>query len=152
MAENTSVTYRLQSPKISDFRGTILFRFIWKQANGLQRSHIMAPWMSLRKRSLWSSSLQQPHVVLWMYSGTKTGSVMHYLSVHYLAACQTQSQFVGARSTGVRKKKGRAVPRNEKDIADPAARAKSVGKNKSKKRSWQEERNTWRCKVPAFED
>ena len=29
---------------------------------------------------------------------------------------------------GVRKKKGRAVPRNEKDIADPAARAKSVGK------------------------
>ena len=29
---------------------------------------------------------------------------------------------------GVRKKKGRAVPRNEKEIADPAARAKSVGK------------------------
>ena len=49
MAENTSVTYRLQPPKISDFRGTILFRFIWKQSNGLQRSHIMAPWMSLRK-------------------------------------------------------------------------------------------------------
>ena len=101
MAENTSVTYRLQSTKISDFRGTILFRFIWKQANGLQRSHIMAPWMSLRKRSLWSSSLQQPHVVLWDQNW-----ISHALPQCPLFGCIPDPvAIVGARSTGVRKKK-----------------------------------------------